>query len=389
MRILQVNKLYYPCVGGVETVARLFAEQYDSRPGMSVTNLVCKPRGKRETDVVDGVITHRARTWRMQFGMPLSLDFFYLFWKLIRETDLIVLHHPFPLAFVAYCLFGNSKRLVIWYHSDIVRQKLTKLPFEPFLRYGLRQADAILVSNHTIIHKSGLLRRYAGKCRVVRFGVDSGRFERALPDCDTVKEIRGDSGLPLVLSVGRLVYYKGFSYLIDAMREVSANLLIVGSGPLERTLGSQILKCGLAAKVRIRPSVPDLAPYYHACDVFVLASCEPSEVFGIVQIEAMACGKPVINTSLPTGVPEVSVDGRSGYTVPIRNAQALSAALNKILSDKHEYARLSRNAVADVANRFTLSTMFTSLDMAIGDTIAAIRRDEEERHARTLTPVGA
>jgi rhamnosyl/mannosyltransferase len=108
--------------------------------------------------------------------------------------------------------------------------------------------------------------------------------------------------------------------------------------------------------------VDDLVPYYHACDIFALSSCEPSEVFGIVQIEALACGKPVVNTDLSTGVPEVSVDGITGRTVPIRDTAALGGALREILSDKEEYKKFSENAVREVAKRFTKEKFFGEME---------------------------
>jgi glycosyltransferase involved in cell wall biosynthesis len=353
MKILQVNKLYSPWIGGIETVAEDIAEYFNGKEGYSVTNLVCQSHGARKFDEVNGVPTWRASSWGIVSGMPLSLDFFRLFKKLAADADVIVLHHPFPLAFIAYRLFGRGKKLVVWYHSDIVKQRFTKLPFMPSIRYALRKAEYILVSNRAIIKNSSLLCEYSEKCHVIYFGIDPERFRETAEVQKKAEEIRKKYGEPLVLSVGRLVYYKGFLYLIAAMKDVSAHLLIVGNGPMKDILQAEIEELGIGAKIHIIDPVDDLVPYYHACDVFALPSCESSEVFGIVQIEAMACGKPVVNTSLPTGVPEVSVDGNTGRTVPPKDAAALAGALNEVLGDKDEYRRFSENAVADVAARFT------------------------------------
>lgn len=353
MRILQVNKLYYPWIGGVETVAQDIAECFSGKDGVSVTNLVCQPRGKRRLDTVNGVPTYRAGSMGMALGMPLSLDFFRLFWKLAKDADVIFLHHPFPPACIAYWLFGRKKNVVVWYHSDIVRQKLAKIPFMPFIRFVLARADHIFVSNKALVKNSAVLRDFSEKCRVIYFGLDVRRFQETNDVRREMVTIQAMYGKPLVLSVGRLVYYKGFSYLIEAMRNVPANLLIVGKGPLKDALQTEIERIGLGEKVHIIDSVPDLAPYYRACDIFALPSCESSEAFGIVQIEALACGKPVVNTDLPTGVPEVSVDGMTGRTVKVRDSAALAGALCEILSDKEEYRRFSENALAEVAKRFT------------------------------------
>ncbi len=362
MKILQVNKLYSPWIGGIETVAQDIAEHFHGRDGARVVNLVCQPSGARKIGGVNGVPTYRAASFGMAFGMPLSLDFFRLFKKLSADADVIILHHPFPIAFIAYRLFGKGKRVIVWYHSDIVRQNIAKAPFMPFIRAVLAAAEHILVSNEAIIKHSAVLKKFSDKCRVVRFGVDPARFRETGAIEKAEDEIRNEYGSPLILSVGRLVYYKGYSYLIDAIKDVPAHLLIVGSGPLRAALNAQIRRNGMGDKVFIVGSVDDLVPYYHACDVFALPSCEPSEMFGIVQIEAMACGKPVVNTALPTGVPEVSVDGRTGKTVPPKDAPALAEALREILSNKDEYDRFSANATREVAARFTKEKFFAEME---------------------------
>jgi glycosyltransferase involved in cell wall biosynthesis len=366
VRVLQVNKLYSPWIGGIETVAEDVAEYLKGKEGIVITNLVCQARGNRTVDSVNGVRTYRAASWGILSGMPLSMDFFFLFRRLAREADVIILHHPFPLAFIAYRYFGLGRKVVVWYHSDIVKQTLLKIPFMPSIRFALKRAASVIVSNAAIAKQSPILRSVSDRCKVVYFGVDDGELT-ATPDVEKkAKLLRGQYGTPLVLSVGRLVYYKGYEYLIDAMRDVpEVNLLIIGKGKLRGELEDRIKSKGLTGRVHIIDPVDDLAPYYHACDVFALPSSESSEVFGIVQIEAMACGKPVVNTALPTGVPEVSLDGKTGRTVPPKNALALAAALREILSDCNEYHRLSRNALNEVAERFTKQRFFANLDVAL------------------------
>ncbi len=366
MRILQVNKLYHPWIGGIETVAKDIAEHLNGKEEVTVTNLVCQPRGKREVTTVNGVTTYRAASWGIVSGMPLSLDFFRLFNRLAKDADLIILHHPFPIAFVAYRYFGHNTRLAVWYHSDIVRQRITKLPFMPFIDFGLQRASHVFVSNKAIVMHSKLLRKVRDKCDVIYFGIDKKRYELSSDAKGEAEALRTRYGAPLILSVGRLVYYKGYSYLIDAMKRIpNAYLLIVGKGPLRGVLEKQIEANGLRGRVSIIDAVDDLVPYYYACDVFAFPSCSDSEVFGLVQIEAMACGKPVVNTSLPTGVPEVSVDGRTGITVPPRNVEALAAAISDILTDRGKYLGFSKSATIDVAERFTVERFLYEMEMKI------------------------
>ena len=141
-----------------------------------------------------------------------------------------------------------------------------------------------------------------------------------------------------MLFVGRLVYYKGLEYLIEAMRWVpDAVLVVVGTGPLRgrlQRLSEQWLGC--PGKVVFLGAVAehDLCAWYHACDVFVLPSVELSEAFGLVQLEAMACAKPVVTTDLPTGVTYVNQHGHTGLVVPRRNSRALAEAINILLDNR-------------------------------------------------------
>ncbi len=353
MKILQINKLYFPWIGGVETVVRDIADGLRGKDGVFVENLVCRPRGKRVIETVHDIKTYRAASFGIFFGMPISFDFFILFRKLVQDTDIILIHHPFPLAAIAYWLFGRNKKLVVWYHSDIIKQKITKLPFLPFIHYILRRASFIFVSNSTLIKTSRELQKFSSKCRVIYFGIDETHFIKTEAVQRQADDIRLRFGVPLLLSVGRLVYYKGFSYLIEAMRLIDANLLIIGDGPLELSLRQQIRNSGLESRVFIISSVDNLVPYYYACDIFILASSESSEAFGIVQIEAMACGKPVINTALPTGVPEVSVNKKTGLTVSPKQPRDLTEAINLLLFDGDMYEKFSHYAKDEVTSRFT------------------------------------
>ena len=100
-----------------------------------------------------------------------------------------------------------------------------------------------------------------------------------------------------------------------------------------------------------------VTPYYHAADLFALASVARSEAFGIVQIEAMAAGLPVVNTSLDSGVPFVSLDGETGLTVPPGNPQALAAAINRLLDDDGLRQSLGQAGVRRARQEFSLDTM--------------------------------
>ena len=163
----------------------------------------------------------------------------------------------------------------------------------------------------------------------------------------------------IVLFVGRLSYYNGVEYLIEAMQSVNAKLLIDGDGKSREKLENMTVSLGLEERVKFLGKVSNemLKYCYQICDVFVLPSVEPAEAFGLVQLEAMAYGKPVINTLLPTGVPFVSIDGKTGLTVVPKNSKALADAINKLLSDDELRKKFGIQARNRVVENFTVDKM--------------------------------
>lgn len=344
MKILQVNKLYYPWIGGVETVVKQIAEGLNKKDGFVIDILVCNDKNETVIEEINGVKVFKAKTLKIILGMPISFDFFYLYKKINKNYDLIFLHYPFPLGFLAYFLFSKNKNLLIWYHSDIVRQRLLEIFLRPFHLYVFKKAKKIFVSNPNLIKSSYFLRRFKDKCNVIPFGIDFDYFredEEIKREAETIKE---KFGKPLILSVGRLSYYKGFEYLIKSSKDLEAKILIIGEGKLKEKLLRMIKNYGLEKKIFIIPPVKDLRPYYLACDIFILPSIYKSEAFGIVLLEAMAFGRPVISTELGTGTSWININGETGFVVKPKDSQELNKAIKKLLEDENLRKLLRENA---------------------------------------------
>jgi rhamnosyl/mannosyltransferase len=202
---------------------------------------------------------------------------------------------------------------------------------------------------------SPALQRFKDKCRVIPFGIPPEEFRRA--DASEVARLRELYGERVVLGVGRLVYYKGFEYLIRAMKDVRGHLLLVGDGPLREELRREAEAAGIASRVTFLYGVEDVRPFYHAADVFALPSIARSEAFGIVQLEAMAAGLPIVNTLLDSGVTFVSPAGLTGLTVPPLDSNALAQALNSLLDNAELRARFGAAGRLRVESEFSLETM--------------------------------
>lgn len=350
-----VNKLYYPFIGGVENHLYHLCNELSGTIGVSV--LVCNTKLKTEIESENSVKIVRVASPGILFSMPLSFTFPLWLKKLADQSDIIHFHHPFPLGEFSSLLVQPKKKIVVTWHSDIIHQRFLLRLYRPFLLRFLERADLILPTSPNYIESSSFLRLFREKCYPVPLGIDLSQFKLTPKVDEQARKIRGRFGnnRPVILFIGRLIYYKGIEFLIEAMKEIDANLVIIGGGRLEARLKKQAAQPGLRSKIFFLKPVKDveLAAYYYACDLFVLPSVERSEGFGIVQLEAMACGKPVVSTDLPTGVPFANQHEKTGLVVPPRDPAALSKAINQLLSDAGLREKYGKYAQGRVKREFT------------------------------------
>jgi rhamnosyl/mannosyltransferase len=245
--------------------------------------------------------------------------------------------------------------VVAHYHSDIVRQHGLERFYRSTLQRFLGRADAIIATSPNYIETSPILREFRDKCRVIPLAADESLMqadEKVEERAQVIRERYGER--PIILFVGVLRYYKGIRYLIEAMPGVPANLLIVGNGPLFRDLVDLRDRLGLRKNVFFMGHVPDIRPYYRAADLFCLPSTHRSEAFGVVLLEAMMHGLPLVTTDLPTGVSYVNQADVTGLQVPIRNPEKLRQALGELVSDpakREEMGEAGRKRVREVFSR--------------------------------------
>jgi glycosyltransferase involved in cell wall biosynthesis len=283
--------------------------------------------------------------------------------------DVVHLHFPNPLAHLASLLLPRSIKRIITWHSDIVRQKRLLALYLPFLKRVTLRADALVAATPAHFTSSTQIPENlpTAKRHVIPYGRDFSDLALTQPTtelCDSLKakaKSASTSGR-IIFALGRHVYYKGFDVLIEAMQHVDAQLILGGDGPLKAELQQQVERLGITHKVIFTGSIPeaDLAAYFNACDVFCLPSVEQSEAFGLVQLEAMACGKPVVCTQLNNGVNVVNQAGVTGLAVPVRDAASLATALNTLLNDDALRSKLGQQAKAHAISGYSLSAMSSS-----------------------------
>jgi rhamnosyl/mannosyltransferase len=353
MRVLQLGKFYDPFVGGMETVLKEICESLVDQVEFQV--IVANTRCRTEHENRKVPVTRVASLGKL-FSCSMAAS--YPLWARRFDPDLIHVHLPNPLAELSALMADRDIPVVAQFHSDVVRQRNLLKLYGPFLEAFYQRASCIVVPTPRHIEISRFVSKYREKCRVVPFGVPVSRFELDESGRRKADELR--DGLPSVLCVGRLVTYKGVEFLIRALESIKARLRIIGTGPLEGSLKNLAQERGIANRVEFLGHVSDqdLVAYYHACDVFVLPSITNAEMFGVVQLEAMSCRKPVISTNLPTGVSWVNQHGKTGYVVSPGNAEELAQCIQHLINNPQLREEMGE------AGRMRVEQHFTSAKMA-------------------------
>lgn len=349
MRILHLGKYYPPAAGGMERYLGDLVEA-QRRAGDEVAVLVHDHgRSDRRSDPR---WVMRCPVWLRLVFAPISP--LYPLWlsRAIRRHAPDVLHIHVPNVSPFWALALPSARRIPWvvqWQSDVEPSRFKRslrlaYPwYRIFERALLERADAIVVASRQYLDSSNVLAAWKDKCHVVPLGVAPGR----LPDIDAAQE--GHRWLPTgmrVLAVGRLTYYKGFETLVHAVaREPAAQLALVGEGEERVAIERAIAASGAGERARMLGEVDDavLCRMLASCDVLCLPSRERTEAFGLVLVEAMRYGKPLVASDLAgSGVTYVARNGQNALLVPAEDPAAWAAALASLASHPARRQMLGR-----------------------------------------------
>jgi len=356
MRIIVLGKYYPPYYGGIETLTRSLCEGF-ARLGGDVTCVVANDQRHTVIESIEGVRVERCARLGSALSVPLCPRYLT---AARRPADILHLHFPNPLADLAMLFGRRTTPLVVTYHSDIVRQKAAMRLYAPLMHWLLRRAHRITVATPPQLSFSDPLVSHRDRCEIIPFGLDFTRFDRPPIHIPAIDEARAAAaGRPILLNIGRLVGYKGQRYLLEALRFTDSVAWLVGTGPLREELDRVARVAKVTDRVKFWGDVDDseLPALLHACDIFVLPSITPNEAFGLVQVEAMACGKPVISCQISSGVPFVNRDGITGIIVPPSDANALAQAIHQITSDPALAHRLGEGGRRRAHGEFSLDGM--------------------------------
>lgn len=373
MKIAHIVCVYPPYAGGIGNVAANLVE-YLSLARQEVTVFTPRYRKSDLAYLQSSYQVERLESF-IHYGKAAFLP--QLFWKL-KDFDVIDLHMPFlgtsAIVYLLKKFYGRRLSLVIHYHMDLFGKNwLYRRVFglqQQFVASEIMAADKVLVSSQDYLSNSrlkDLYVKYPAKFEIMPFGVDVERFFPQ-PKDTSLSQRYGLEDKKVILFVGALDdahYFKGVNYLLKAFAALSdqeTRLIIVGEGNLRPVYQDLAVESGLADRVIFTGFVPDiqLAKYYNLADVVVLPSIDSSEAFGMVILEAMACGKPVVASDLP-GVREILGHNEYGLLTKPKNVVMLTKRIEHLLNNQELVKKISQAGLERIKVKYIWPTITNDL----------------------------
>jgi phosphatidylinositol alpha-1,6-mannosyltransferase len=363
MKILLVTADFPPVTGGIQTYSYEIAKNLHEL-GVDVLVLAPKDNGYKEFDQNQDIKIIRKWLPSNYYLMVMVSSFYLLYYATKYKINLIHCATWLPCGVASLFIYKLFKKsyLLTTYALDILEPQTSNFRMRIMKAVLLNAKKVIAISDYTknILLKEGIQKR---NIEVIALGVEYSRFIRAVDISDLVEKYEFQ-GKKVILTVATLLYpYKGHDRVIKALPKVLKEVpnvvyLIVGEGPLGENLEKLVKKLNLEGKVIFAGFVhdSDLPKYYNACDVFIMPSGGDEkkghvEGFGLVYLEANACGKPVIGGRCG-GTVDAIVDGETGLLVNPSDIDEIAEALIKILKDKKYADYLGINGRKRVEKEF-------------------------------------
>lgn len=369
LKVLHLGKYFHPDPGGIESVVKDVV-QGTVRAGCDVSVLCMGHVDRMREEHYCGATVLRTPIWKILASQPLGWRYFQQFLRRSPEFDIVQIHVPNMLAALALMMARVPGKVVVHWHADVVNHGFLGKLMQPLERIMLRRADALVTTSQAYADGSPLLREFRDKVHIVPIGITDPLAENAV-EATGAQALSGliPDDAPVILAVGRLVPYKGFEVLIDAARALprDCRVVIVGGGERGDILARRIRERGVADRVILAGRLDDdaLQALFRRAAIYCLPSVSRAEAFGVVLLEAMARGIPVVATEIAgSGVPWVNQHGITGLNVPVGDAAALASALTQLLADTQRRAQMSREARRRFEEEFT-SELATSRFIAL------------------------
>lgn len=359
LKVLQHVKSFHTTFGGVERVVEELVPVLNRYPDLEV-DVLCQGSENREYPLAGRGRVYEAKSDLAIAAASLSWRDLSVWRKIASRYDVVHVHLPWPQSNLNLWLKRFDGAIVVHWHSDIVRQRLLYGGFRWLERWLLQRADRICATSPKLLEQSASLDGFRHKALSIPIGIPAAAHDIGQDEIDALRRRYGRRRI--VFTLGRLVPYKGFEHLVRSAALLGPDglILIGGDGPLRGYLDALVRESGVADKVILlgRLSGRDVELYMRACAAFCLPSVQKSEAFGIVQIEAMRAGRPVVSTRIHgSGVDWVNQDGVTGLTVDAGDPAALAAALNRLVADVDAAQRFGASARRRYEELFTVERM--------------------------------
>lgn len=361
-RILQLSNYYPPEIGGIEKTAQDISDSvkrdYDVR-------VLCFTHDKKSrTDTVDGVKVIRCGTVVKVASQQLAVRMVSEVKKQLREydPDIVIVHVPNPfLEWILLRYIKKSYKLIVYWHSDIVKQKLGNVLLSGLTDRLLKRAGVIVATSPNYIEGSVFLRKYRKKCVVIPSCIDADRLQLSDRAKRLSEEIRQNNrDKHVCVCVGRQVPYKGFEYAIEAVKQLDDSFVLYMLGRSGESTKKLKEAASGSSRIVFLGEVDDdtLHAYLDACDIFCFPSVTKNEAFGLALAEGMLYGKPAVTFTIPgSGVNFVSINGETGIEVENSDVNAYARAL-RLLADNRELREKYGEAARERVTKLFLKERF-------------------------------
>ena len=365
MRILQLGKFYPPVFGGIQNV------MYEFTTGLNAENIHCDvlcSNNKNKYEVInhDTYKVFKSKSYGLYFSTSITPQMISILKKIQDDYDVISIHFPDPMAAFALYMSKPKGKVILHWHSDVIKQKYLLKLFEPLQKWVINRADLIIGATEMHIKSSDQANIMLEKSIVLPYPFDSKKFKECVNN-ELLSALKLKyQGKKIIFAMGRLVYYKGFEYLIEAATHLNDDyiILIGGEGKLKADFEEKIKNSNLQTKVELLGFIHHnvLGTYYELCDLFCLPANFRSEMFGIVQIEAMSFGKPIITSNIArSGICHVNIDNVTGVCVEPESPLAIANAAISIMEDQNKYTQYSKNCKKRVEEVFNKKVIIQEL----------------------------
>ncbi|WP_312544373.1 glycosyltransferase family 4 protein [Pantoea eucalypti] len=358
IKVLHCYKTYYPdTFGGIEQVIYQLAEG-GVKEDIASTVYTHSPENAGEFNL-DHHKCVRSKTFLEIASTPFSLASFRRFKQLAEDADIIHYHFPYPFMDMLHFSLTRNKPSVVSYHSDIVKQKSLLKLYTPLMNRFLSSVDRIVAASPNYVESSPVLQHFKDKVEVIPYGLDKKFYQNDDPAVLQKWQTRFPDGF--FLFIGTFRYYKGLHILIEAAKNSSYPIVVVGAGPIEAELKSQAQRLGVE-NIHFPGALEDSdkSALLQLCTCLVFPSHLRSEAFGISLLEGALYSKPLISSEIGTGTTFINIDRVTGLVVPPSDPVALRTAMDEIWHNPDLAMRYGTAASARFESLFTAAKMIES-----------------------------